>query len=322
MNKFILKTFLFFIIITAFNGCGIINTYQELKQDVKASMNFNKDYERNAIQMKNQLSLYKQNFTYDRIASLNFDQFDPSFGKTGLWLPMKFVEDIGGGIYFLNSFDIKKIPIVLVHGAGGNPREWEKLITELENDFQIIVVSYASGMRLAQSSQVIYNGLSFLMKKYNFQYMPIIAHSMGGLVMKNMLSLMTNKELEVVQKFITISTPWGGDNLAKRSSSLDYTLPYWIDMKPNSLFLQEINSIEIPSRIKHYLFFGYNGKITLTAGTSNDGVISLESQLKYQREYNAYKVLGYNETHTSIIRSTRVINDIHNILLMKNKTIN
>jgi uncharacterized alpha/beta hydrolase family protein len=153
------------------------------------------------------------------------------------------------------------------------------------------------------------------MKKYNFQYMPIIAHSMGGLVMKDVISRMTPTELQIVQNFITISTPWNGDNLAKKSSSLDYSLPYWVDMKPNSLFLNELNNKEIPASVKHYLFFGYKGKVTLTAGIDNDGVISLESQLKYERQYNAYKVFGYNETHTSILRSSEVIDRIYTILI-------
>ncbi len=315
MNKFMLNIGFLFFVVFLLNGCGILNSYRELKQDIKASINYNGNQERNALQMKTQLALYKENFTYDRITQLNYDGFDPSLARTGLWLPMKFIANTGGGIYFLNSFDLTKTPIVLVHGAGGNPREWGTMIKELEKEFQIIVVSYPSGMRLSQSSQVIYDGLSFLIKKYKFQYMPIIAHSMGGLVMKKMLALMSEDELHVVQKFITISTPWGGDKLATRSSSLDYSLPYWVDMKPNSSFLQQLNTTEIPSSVQHYLFFGYKGKVTFTAGINNDGVISLESQLKQERQYDAYKIFGYNETHTSIMRSKEVIKNIYNILL-------
>jgi len=315
MNKFLINIGFIVIGICIFTGCGFVDSIKDLKQNVVASINYNENEKLNTIQMEKQLSLYKQNFTYDRITELNYNNFDPTFGKTGLWLPMKFIENIGGGVYFLNSYNPNKTPIVLVHGAGGNPREWATMIQTLENDFQIIVVSYPSGMRLSQSSQVIYDALSYLIQKYNFQYMPIIAHSMGGLVMKDAISRMTPIELQVVQKFITISTPWDGDKLAKRSSSLDYSLPYWVDMKPNSIFLNELNNKEIPSSIQHYLFFGYKGKVTLTAGINNDGVISLQSQLKSQRQYNAYKVIGYNETHTSILRSNEVINNIHTILL-------
>lgn len=315
MSKILINIGFIVFGICIFTGCGFVNSIKDLKQNLVASINYNENEKLNTIQMEKQLIHYKQNFTYDRITELNYNNFDPTFGKTGLWLPMKFIENIGGGVYFLNSFNPNKTPIVLVHGAGGNPREWETLIRGLEEHFQIIVVSYASGMRLSHSSQVIYNALSFLMKKYNFQYMPIIAHSMGGLVMKDVISRMTPTELQIVQNFITISTPWNGDNLAKKSSSLDYSLPYWVDMKPNSLFLNELNNKEIPASVKHYLFFGYKGKVTLTAGIDNDGVISLESQLKYERQYNAYKVFGYNETHTSILRSSEVIDRIYTILI-------
>ncbi len=315
MNRFLLNIGIFVFGICIFTGCGFVNSIKGLKQDVVASLNYNENEKLNTIQIEKQLSFYRENFTYDVVTELNDYRFDPSFGKTGLWLPMKFIENIGGGVYFLDSFSSNKIPIVLVHGAGGHPREWETLINTLKDKFQIIVVSYASGMRLSQSSEVIYNALSYLMKKYHFQYMPIVAHSMGGLVMKDVISKMTLQEQKVVQKFITISTPWDGDKLANRASSLDYTLPYWVDMKPQSEFLNELNHKEISSIIKHYLFFGYKGKITLTAGISNDGVISLESQLKQERQENAYKVFGYNETHTSILHSQIVIENIHKILL-------
>jgi len=317
MCKYIVRIGFVGFIVFMFTSCALVNNIQGLKRDVMASINYNENKKLNTIQMQKQLQLYKQNFSYDKVAQLNYINFDSSMGQTGLWIPMKFIETVGGGVYFLNSLNYDKPPIVFVHGAGGNPREWTTIVQELENDFQIIVVSYASGMRLSQSSQVIYEALSFLIDKYKFEYMPIVAHSMGGLVMKDVLSHMTEKELQVVQKFVTISTPWNGDKLATRSSTLDYSLPYWVDMRPNSLFLKELNSKNIPKSVKHYLFFGYKGKLTLTAGINNDGVISLNSQLKQERQDNAYKVFGYNETHVSILRSQELINNIHQIVVEK-----
>ena len=311
----ILKLFFINIFFLVFlSGCGLFQTVKELKNNVLGSLHYNENKELNSLQLEQQLLLYKNSFSHGRIASLSDAMFDPSYGQTGLWIPMKFIKNIGGGVYFIDEFNPKKPLVVFVHGAGGNPREWNDFINTFKKYYQVVVVSYPSGMRLSHSAQVIGEALSFLIEKYHLNYMPIIAHSMGGLVMKQVIDDMSEPEQRIVKNFITIATPWGGDNLAKNATKIDYGLPYWVDMKPNSEFLKKLHQKDFPETINHFLIFGYDGKLTLTAGTSNDGVIPLSSQLYFPRQKNATKVIGYDETHTSILKSEKLIGDIYQIL--------
>jgi len=308
--KLLLQYFSILIFTIILSGCTFLNDIKEVKNDILGSINYTKDHNANEQQIQKQYLSYIDNFSNDKIVSFSYKKFDPSLGKTGLWIPMKFIEEVGGGVYFIDSFDPKKIPVFFIHGAGGNPREWISIAKSLPNEYQVVVVSYPSGMRLGISARVIYEAISHLIQKYEYKEFSIIAHSMGGLVSKKIIDNMSMAEREKIKRFITISTPWGGDELASRSANLSYTLPYWIDMQPNSVFLKEIYYRKLPESLKHYLFFGFKGEITLTKGISNDGVVTINSQLHPVMQNNASKVLGFNETHTSILKSQEVISKI------------
>ena len=57
------------------------------------------------------------------IVILEDRRFSPKNGQRGLWEPIKFLRKVGGGVFFLEPFDPEKIPVLLVHGVGGNPRQ-------------------------------------------------------------------------------------------------------------------------------------------------------------------------------------------------------
>ena len=312
--------FSFFLVLLfslVFTGCTTISSLKRLKNDVVDSLNFNNNKLLNSKQLDLQLSKYQKNFSVGKVVPLYNSMFNSSNGSTGLWIPMQFIDEIGGGLYFTQKYDPYKTPVLFVHGAGGNPREWVKIIANLDKRFQAVVAFYPSGMRLEHSARVIHSSIQKIFREYNPQYMPIVAHSMGGLVMKKVLDLMSDEELNKVRNFTTISSPWGGDTLAKRSGSLDYSLPYWVDMKPSSDFLYYLHKKPLSPLVKHYLFFGYNGKLTLTKGINNDGVVTLKSQLYYKRQQQAYQVLGFNENHTSILKSNKVIQHLNQIVLSR-----
>lgn len=312
--------FSFFLVLLfslVFTGCSTINSLKRLKNDVTNSLNYNGDKSLNSKQLDFQLSKYQKNFSVGKVVPLYDSMFSAENGSTGLWIPMQFIDNIGGGLYFTKEYNPHKTPVLFVHGAGGNPREWVKIIANLDKRFQPIVAFYPSGMRLEHSARVIHSSIQKIFRDYKPKYMPIVAHSMGGLVMKKVLDFMTQEELDKVSNFTTISSPWGGDTLAKKSGSLDYSLPYWVDMKPSSDFLYYLHKKPLPAMIKHYLLFGYNGKLTLTKGTSNDGVVTLKSQLHYERQKQAYQVLGFNENHTSILKSKKLIRKLNQIVLSR-----
>ena len=57
-----------------------------------------------------------------------------------------------------------------------------------------------------------------------------------------------------VEKFISISTPWGGHVAAKFGiRALKYPVPAWIDMAPGSAFLKALWREPLPPASRHYL---------------------------------------------------------------------
>ncbi len=297
------------IIISLFTGCSAL---RNLKEDIKFSF-YSQEKSKNLLKDKQVLNLYKKNFVSDKITSFNNERFLKKYGKTGLWLPYKFIKNIGGGVYFLTKYDSQKIPVLFIHGAGGTPLDWEYISRNLDNTkYQKIVVSYPSGIKLSYTVQIMEEKIQKLISKYNMDNLVIIAHSMGGLVAKSLIKeLNTNKK--IVNLFITLSTPWNGHLGASNTKELPYYIPSWDDMKKNSKFIKSLKDTAILKNVKHYLFFGYKGKTTIY-GRDNDGTISLESQLSDYAQDAALRIFGFNDNHTSILSSRKVAKKINIIL--------
>jgi pimeloyl-ACP methyl ester carboxylesterase len=227
-------------------------------------------------------------------------------------LSYKFLTENGGGLYFLNKYDPNKEIVLLVHGAKGNGVNWKYLINNLDKRFQPLIVSYPSGVNLNISANIITRKLENLFLKYKISNFNIIAHSMGGLVAKQIINNLNHNKYKI-NTFITLSTPWGGHEAATKTKDLPYSIPSWHDMIPNSEFIVNLKNKYNSLSVNHYLLFGYKGNSTIYS-RDNDGVISLKSQLNYYDQVNAKKVYGFNETHISILQSDRVFNMINIIL--------
>jgi pimeloyl-ACP methyl ester carboxylesterase len=293
-----------------FTGCIQL---KELKQDLSLSYYSQKQ---NQVKDTRILDSYMKNFEVDKITTINNSIFLKKHGKVGLWLPYKFIDEIGGGIYFLDVYDKEKTPILFVHGAGGNGIEWNYMINNIDqNKYQPIVVSYPSGVKLEVTVDILSKKLEKIITKYKMKELIIIAHSMGGLVSKSLIRKI-NKKRDLVKTFITLSTPWKGHEGASNTKDLPYYIPSWLDMQPKSEFISSIKDKNILTGVNHYLLFGYKGSMTLY-GRDNDGTISLKSQLEDYAQNDARKIFGFNETHTSILVSEKVIKNINLILKLK-----
>lgn len=110
--------------------------------------------------------------------------------------PDRFSEETG--IYFLQPYDPKKIPLVLVHGLVSSPDAFKNIINELapqpwfRERYQIWLYSYPTG------NPWIYSGAKFreLMREAcdyarakgddtNLNRMVVVSHSMGGLITRS-----------------------------------------------------------------------------------------------------------------------------------------
>ena len=141
---------------------------------------------------------------------------------------------------------------------------------------------------------------------------------MGGLISRSLINDIVEKDARHNAKmmFITISTPWGGHQAAQ--FGIDFApavIPSWVDMVPNSPFQQTLFQTPWPDRMKYYLFFSFKGGRNPFTNGNDDGTVSLISQLKPEAQEAAVKSFGFNEDHTSILKSPQVSEKINEILL-------
>lgn len=247
--------------------------------------------------------------TLGKVVDPASSMFSAQRGADGLWSSSEFLFDGGFGIYFMAEYDPDKIPLLFVHGAGGTPQVFKGFFDEIDRrHFQIWFYSYPTGARLEQSARALNQGIEALHQKYQFESLHIVAHSMGGLVARRSVLDNVAGEGTYIKTLITISSPFGGHEAAesgvKRAPSV---VPSWRDMVRGSDYQKDLYREQLKGAIDHYLFFTYNGAGSYVLPTSNDGVVSVASQLLPAAQEDAVTVFGYDEGHVSILSNPDLI---------------
>jgi pimeloyl-ACP methyl ester carboxylesterase len=255
---------------------------------------------------------------YSRLAGAKVDLDEALFseenGSKGFWEPVSFYRSFGGNIYFLEDYDPQKIPILFIHGATGTPRGWDFFVHHIDRTrFQPWFFYYPSGARIQSMSHLLYWKLLNLKLKYNFQQLYITAHSMGGLIGRSFI-VDYGRYFPSIKLFVTLATPWGGDRMAEygvRQSPA--VVPCWIDMQPESAFMQSLYKTRMPRDVSFYMFYGYRGSRN-PFRSNNDGTISLSSLLDRRPQSEAKMNYAFNEDHETIISSREVLEQYNTII--------
>jgi len=235
--------------------------------------------------------------------------FDDAHGGTGFWKPLTFLKQQGIGIYFMQPYQPGKIPILFVHGASGTPRGWRTLAESLDRErFQPWVFYYPSGLRLDQITDALNEMVKRLQLDYGFDRMGVVAHSMGGLVSRGfIIRHLVEDGLGTVKAFVSISTPWGGVEMAAKGvENAPAAIPSWHDVAPQSDYIRRIFADPLSPKVPHTLIFGYRGDCSLFMA-NNDGTVEVSSELDLRAQDDAAVVLGLNEDHMSILTSKKTI---------------
>ena len=247
------------------------------------------------------------------IRSLDDPLFAPPMATLGMYEPAAFLEAAPMMFYALEEDVGYKIPIVFVHGIGGSVRDFSDILANLDRRrFRPWFFYYPSGADLNQLSAMFYK-LFISGKVIPLGDMPmvIIAHSMGGLVVREALNLRDGGTSENhVQVLISIASPLGGHPAAHSAAHAPVRLPAWRDLDPDSTFIAALHRRPLPEGTKYHLMFAYGNDRAVKLGENSDGTVPLASQLSPAAQQEAVAQHGYNATHTGILKSPEAIREI------------
>jgi pimeloyl-ACP methyl ester carboxylesterase len=259
------------------------------------------------------------------VVDLSDSRFGPESGKLGLWRPVDFLFDVGAGIYFLQEYDPKRIPVLFVHGVSGYPQVFADLIDHLDADrFQPWFYFYPSGAALPKVAVHLSQLVTNLHAQHDFERLFVVAHSMGGLVCRGFLLYHDEvTEEEYLPLFVSISTPWGGQAAAQTGVDRAPAVVYsWIDVAPGSEYLRRIffrdpetleQRLRLPDHMSYHLIFGFQ-RNALLPDESGDQVVTVASQLRLEAQEEADTILGIDANHTEILRRPETIERLNAIL--------
>ena len=238
-----------------------------------------------------------------KTASLDDARFSEHSTDMGMWEPIGFMKAGHAGIFFLEPYDAERTPVLFVHGINGSPRDFSDLIASIDSRrYQSWLFNYPSGLDLRTLGDGLVGLLAELRHQYGFRNLHIVAHSMGGLVIREYLAeCARSRGCDYMGNFVSISTPYGG--VASAGWWLDYArvvMPVWRNLVPDGPFLRDLFDQPLPVGVSHHLLFSYRNVATLSR-SSGDGVIPLESQLRPEVQHEASLVRGFNEDHMSIL---------------------
>jgi len=247
------------------------------------------------------------------VVNMNTSMMNSDNYSMGLWRPLDFVAQVGGGLLFLQKYDKKKTPVLFVHGINGGPKNWAMVIDNMDRQrFQPWLLYYPSGVRLDMVSDYLVKAVTELQNKYKFKRFNVIAHSMGGLVTRSFIKKFTEqfpKAARNISLVMTINSPM--DGMASAASGVKHSpivISSWRDVATGSEFLENIHNWAWPQYIDYHLVFSY------TKTKNGDGVVSLQSQIPKKLQAEAVRMYGFNNGHADILLDEQFFSLFNTIL--------
>lgn len=255
------------------------------------------------------------------VADLSHDRFSEKSWQKGFYKPEEFARTTGVGIYFLEEYDARKIPILFINGVNGSPQLWELFFNTMNRDlYQPWFFSYPTGMSLTESAELLTELLEGLREIYGFEEMYLTAHGTGGLIARAaIIKNLKEESPDYITVFVSIATPWGGYKTeAEEILESTNAIPSLVDMKPDSQFFRSLYSKRMGFKLDHYMFVAY-GTGMLTLGPLG-GPPPLKSQLYFTAQTEAVKEYGFYEDYLGILGSEDVVRKYNRILVAKEKS--
>jgi triacylglycerol esterase/lipase EstA (alpha/beta hydrolase family) len=171
-------------------------------------------------------------------------------------------------------------------------------------------------LRLDKAANALATALVLLRERYECEQIDVVAHSMGGLVSRGAIQRAVYiTHTNFVPHLVTISTPWGGHTAAEMGvKHLNFPVPSWYDMVPDSDYLKGIMAKPLPAGTRYDLIFSYKSSSQFGLADENDGVVAVNSELLLPAQEQAVSVLGLEEDHMSILNSKEALKRVEESL--------
>jgi pimeloyl-ACP methyl ester carboxylesterase len=264
-----------------------------------------------------QLPATKASLFYPRgtIRSLDDPIFTRQMATLGMYGPAAFLENAPMMFYALEEDTFYKIPVIFVHGIGGTPNEFRQVIERLDRRrYKLWFFYYPSGMDLDQLAEMFYE-IFFsgkVVQRGTFD-MVIVAHSMGGLVVREALNRFQGNEKETrVRLFISLASPFAG--MVSAQFAVDYAplvLPAWRDLAPTAPFIQQQFRKPLPASVEHYLIYAYGNT---GQPDDSDGIVPVYSQLPASATSQISGQYGFQTTHTGILQDPASVETVIDLI--------
>jgi len=245
------------------------------------------------------------------VRGLDDEIFSSDMTALGLYEPRSFLERAPSLLYALEEEDLRRIPVIFVHGISGGPRDFAALLAKLDRSrYQPWFFYYPSGASLGAMGEAFHRLLLAEGSPVRGGPLVIVAHSMGGLVAREALDRCSDAAEEVrVARLITIAAPFGGYPGAAGTLG-PVRVDSWQDLVPDSAFIAQLHRRPLPSGLEFDLFFTYGDTRRVRLGENSDGVVPLASQLSSAAQDEAAFQFGLNDTHTGVLRDAGAIERI------------
>lgn len=252
-------------------------------------------------------------FPKGTLRSLDDPLFDARFATLGLYQPATFMERAPMLFYALEEDSGYKVPVVFVHGIEGSARQFAPMVAALDRSrYQAWFFHYPSGTDLTQLSSIFHRiFLSGRVIPRPEVPMVIVAHSMGGLIVRDALNRMSGGEREnTVGALITIASPLGGHPAAAASHRAPVRIPSWANLDPQSPFIRQLHRRPLPSACAYTLYYTFGDTDPEDREQATDGVVPLSAQLAPAAVGESRARRGYADGHVDVLQDPRVIGDV------------
>lgn len=242
------------------------------------------------------------------IRSIDDPLFSASTARMGLYAPAMFMEKAPMLFYALEEDCGYKIPVVFVHGISGSPRDFLPLLEKLDRTrYRPWFFFYPSGQSLPQVAAMFYR-IFLSGKVIPLGEMPVIivAHSMGGVVVRESLNHCTgNKNENKVACFVSVASPFAGHPGAKFIKTAPVVIPSWGNLDPGGAFVRDLTRTRIPTR--HYLVCATGEESAGDSTDATDGTVPVSSQLSEKVRRETADVVSFRNSHVGVLADPQAI---------------